>query len=210
MKAEAYGFESRTQKVNIPANDQAEANFSLQPLEKRTISGTIVNETTGEKVKDATVYLVEDAKIEPVKTDESGEFSLEALSGVYTVKVFAKGFKGYSFTADVTEKPLEKAIKLEPFIGFAGEIGYDDGTPENARAFYDPGNGWAVKFSLEKGKKQAQVTGGFFVSGQQSGQPWRMNLRLKCMMLLGRTALQVRNLLDLSKRMRCVMENGQK
>ncbi|MQL54075.1 peptidase S8, partial [Desulfofundulus thermobenzoicus] len=85
VKAEAYGFESRTQKVNIPANDQAEANFSLQPLEKRTISGTIVNETTGAKVKDATVYLVEDAKIEPVKTDESGEFSLEALSGVYTV-----------------------------------------------------------------------------------------------------------------------------
>lgn len=162
VKAEAYGFESRTQKVNISSNDTTEANFSLQPLEKRTISGTIVNETTGEKVKDATVYLVEDAKIEPVKTDESGEFSLEALSGVYTVKVFAKGFKGYSFTADVTEKPLEKAIKLEPFIGFAGEIGYDDGTAENARAFYDPGNGWAVKFSLEKGKKQAQVTGGLF------------------------------------------------
>nr|WP_257215495.1 S8 family peptidase [Bacillus pumilus] len=162
VKAEAYGFESRTQKVTISSNDKAEANFSLQPLEKRTISGTVVNETTGEKVKDATVYLVEDAKIEPVKTDDSGEFSLEALSGVYTVKVFAKGFKGYSFTADITEKPLEKAIKLAPFIGFAGEIGYDDGTAENARAFYDPGNGWAVKFSLEKGKKQAQVTGGLF------------------------------------------------
>ena len=126
------------------------------------ISGTVVNETTGEKVKNATVYLVEDAKIEPVKTDESGEFSLEALSGVYTVKIFAKGFKGYTFTADVTEKPLEKSVKLEPFIGFPGEIGYDDGTAENARAFYDPGNGWAVKFSLEKGKKQAQVTGGLF------------------------------------------------
>lgn len=162
VKAEAYGFESRTQTVNISSNETAEANFSLQPLKKRTISGTIVNETTDEKVKDAKVYLVEDAKIKPVKTDESGEFSLEALSGVYTVKVFAKGFKGYSFTADVTEKPVEKAIKLEPFIGFAGEIGYDDGTAENARAFYDPGNGWAVKFSLEKGKKQAQLTGGLF------------------------------------------------
>nr|WP_223256508.1 S8 family peptidase [Bacillus sp. NMCC4] len=162
VKAEAYGFESRKQTVNISSNETAEANFALQPLKKRTISGTIVNEETGEKVKDATVYLVEDAKIKPVKTDEAGEFSLEALSGVYTVKVFAKGFKGYSFTADVTEKPVEKAIQLEPFIGFAGEIGYDDGTAENARAFYDPGNGWAVKFSLEKGKKQAQLTGGLF------------------------------------------------
>ncbi|WP_285855775.1 S8 family peptidase [Bacillus pumilus] len=162
VKAEAYGFESRTQTVNISSNETAEANFALQPLKKRTISGTIANETTGEKVKDATVYLVEDAKIKPVKTNESGEFSIEALSGVYTVKVFAKGFKGYSFTADVTEKPVEKAIQLEPFIGFAGEIGYDDGTAENARAFYDPGNGWAVKFSLEKGKKQAQLTGGLF------------------------------------------------
>ncbi|MEM5028521.1 S8 family serine peptidase [Priestia sp. WB3] len=162
VKAEAYGFESRTQTVHISSNETAEANFALQPLKKRTISGTIANETTGEKVKDATVYLVEDAKIKPVKTNESGEFSLEALSGVYTVKVFAKGFKGYSFTADVTEKPVEKDIQLEPFIGFAGEIGYDDGTAENARAFYDPGNGWAVKFSLEKGKKQAQLTGGLF------------------------------------------------
>ncbi|MGG0858383.1 S8 family serine peptidase [Bacillus pumilus] len=162
VKAEAYGFESRKQTVNISSNETAEANFALQPLKKRTISGTIVNEATGEKVKDATVYLVEDAKIKPVKTDEDGEFSLEALSGVYTVKVFAKGFKGYSFTADVTEKPVEKAIQLEPFIGFVGEIGYDDGTAENARAFYDPGNGWAVKFSLEKGKKQAQLTGGLF------------------------------------------------
>lgn len=162
VKAEAYGFESRKQTVNISSNETAEANFALQPLKKRTISGTIVNEATGEKVKDATVYLVEDAKIKPVKTDEDGEFSLEALSGVYTVKVFVKGFKGYSFTADVTEKPVEKAIQLEPFIGFAGEIGYDDGTAENARAFYDPGNGWAVKFSLEKGKKQAQLTGGLF------------------------------------------------
>ncbi|WP_144494303.1 S8 family peptidase [Bacillus pumilus] len=162
VKAEAYGFESRTQTVHISSNETAEANFALQPLKKRTISGTIANETTGEKVKDATVYLVEDAKIKPVKTNESGEFSLEALSGVYTVKVFAKGFKGYSFTADVTEKPVEKAIQLEPFIGFAGEIGYDDSTAENARAFYDPGNGWAVKFSLEKGKKQAQLTGGLF------------------------------------------------
>nr|WP_223254135.1 MULTISPECIES: S8 family peptidase [unclassified Bacillus (in: firmicutes)] len=162
VKAEAYGFESRKQTVNISSNETAEANFALQPLKKRTISGTIVNEATGEKVKDATVYLVEDAKIKPVKTDEAGEFSLEALSGVYTVKVFAKGFKGYSFTADVTEKPVEKSIQLEPFIGFAGEIGYDDGTAENARAFYDPGNGWAVKFSLEKGKKQAQLTGGLF------------------------------------------------
>lgn len=162
VKAEAYGFESRSQKVKVASKETAEANFSLQPLEKRTISGTVVNETTGEKVKNATVYLVEDAKIEPVKTDESGEFSLEALSGVYTVKIFAKGFKGYTFSADVTEKPLEKSVKLEPFIGFPGEIGYDDGTAENARAFYDPGNGWAVKFSLEKGKKQAQVTGGLF------------------------------------------------
>ncbi|WP_169056474.1 S8 family serine peptidase [Bacillus pumilus] len=162
VKAEAYGFESRTQTVHISSKETVEANFALQPLKKRTISGTIANETTGEKVKDATVYLVEDAKIKPVKTNESGEFSLEALSGVYTVKVFAKGFKGYSFTADVTEKPVEKAIQLVPFIGFAGEIGYDDGTAENARAFYDPGNGWAVKFSLEKGKKQAQLTGGLF------------------------------------------------
>ncbi|MFS0654198.1 S8 family serine peptidase [Bacillus sp. 179-C3.3 HS] len=162
VKAEAYGFESRTQTVNISSNEKTEANFSLKPLEKRTISGVVVNEATGKKVKNATVYLVEDANIELVKTNDSGEFSLTAPSGVYTVKVFAKGFKGFSFTADITAKPFEQTVKLDPFVGFAGEIGYDDGTAENARVFYDPGNGWAVKFSLEKGQKQAQVTGGLF------------------------------------------------
>ncbi|MGE6631303.1 S8 family serine peptidase [Bacillus sp. NPDC077027] len=162
VKAEAYGYESQSQQVHVASREKTETHFTLSPLEKRTISGSITNEATGEKVKDATVYLVEDAQIEPVKTNADGEFSIEALSGVYTVKVFAKGFKGYSYTADVTAKPVETHLQLEPFIGYPGEIGYDDGTPENARAFYEPGNGWAVKFSLEKGKETAQLTGGLF------------------------------------------------
>jgi bacillopeptidase F len=36
-------------------------------------------------------------------------------------------------------------FELKPFIGYPSEIGYDDGTAENARAFFDVGNGWAVK-----------------------------------------------------------------
>ncbi|MFB8734433.1 hypothetical protein ACEQPO_12335 [Bacillus sp. SL00103] len=58
----------------------------------------------------------------------------------------------------MTEKPVEKAIQLEPFIGFAGEIGYDDGTAENAREpSYDPG----CEVSYQK-REETTLTGGLF------------------------------------------------
>ena len=58
---------------------------------------------------------------------------------------------------------LEFNISLEPFYTYpGGEIGYDDGTAENARAFYDAGNGWGVKISLEEGQEKAIVTDGVF------------------------------------------------
>ena len=36
-----------------------------------------------------------------------------------------------------------------------GEIKYDDGTAENARAYNAAGNSWAVKMSLKEGEDQA-------------------------------------------------------
>src|SRR5690625_7174864 len=61
------------------------------------------------------------------------------------------------------EEDIEVNAELEPFYTVpGGEIGYDDGTAENARAFYDAGNGWAVKMSLPEDKETAIVTDGAF------------------------------------------------
>ncbi|GAM14508.1 S8 family peptidase [Mesobacillus selenatarsenatis] len=159
--AEAYGFRPQTQTVDIEQDGEAIANFNLEELPKGTVTGSITNKATGEPVAGATVYVVEDANIAPVSTDDSGQYSLTAYEGEYTLKVIAPHY--YSQEASINiEGNIQQDFEIKPFIGYPGEIGYDDGTAENARAFYDAGNGWAVKMSLEKGNDKALVTGGLF------------------------------------------------
>lgn len=160
VKAEAYGFQSQQKPVNVVTDGVANASFTLQEIPKGTISGTITNKATGAPVEDATVYLVEDAAITPATTNAQGEYSLTAYEGTYTLKIVAPSY--YSTEKSVTIRGGESAnadIVLKPFIGYAGEIKYDDGTAENARAFNAAGNSWAVKMSLKDGEKQALVTG---------------------------------------------------
>jgi bacillopeptidase F len=161
VKAEAYGFAPQTTSVTIDNDATATANFNLQELAKGTVSGTITNQATGLPVAGATVYLVEDAKIAPATTDVSGQFSITGYEGEYTLKVVAPHYYSQETTIELAGT-IEQNIALKPFIGYSGEIGYDDGTAENARAFYDAGNGWAVKMSLAEGQKKALVTGGLF------------------------------------------------
>lgn len=164
LQAESYGYRSAQQSVNIPADGVVEKNFMLEEVPKGTISGTVTNEQTGAPIKDATVYVVEDAVVQPVKTDDNGNYSLSVYEGTYTVKVMANGYYGKDSQAVVEgNKTTDKDFQLKPFLTApGGVIGYDDGTAENARAFYDAGNGWGVKMSLPAGKEQALVTGGLF------------------------------------------------
>ncbi|WFA07406.1 S8 family peptidase [Bacillus sp. HSf4] len=161
MKAEAYGYESSAQSVTIEADKTTSADFVLKELKKGTLSGTVKNKKTGEPVRNAKLYLFEDAAVEPVKTDENGRYSITAYENSYTVKVAASGYYSSEFTVDL-KGDVSKDIELEPFIGYPGEIGYDDGTGENAWAFYEAGNGLAVKMSLENGQEKAMLNGGLF------------------------------------------------
>ncbi|MBT2216788.1 S8 family serine peptidase [Virgibacillus dakarensis] len=164
LEADAYGFRSQTQSVEIPKDGKADAKFTLQPIPKGTITGKVTNKSTGEPVANATVMLMEDPAIAPVKTDENGNYSFTAYEGNYTLHVSA--LKYHSKDVDVMikgDESTEKDVQLKPFIGTPGEIGYDDGTPENARAFNEAGNGWAVKMSLPEGQDSAMVTGGKFL-----------------------------------------------
>nr|BAD99234.1 SC protease [Bacillus sp. KSM-LD1] len=163
VKAEAYGYYPAEQSVNIPADGEATANFVLDEIPQGTVTGVVTNSATGNPVADATLLLVEDAAIAPVETDENGAFTISAYEGEYTLRVMAPSFYSEDVTITVEgNSSTEQNISLRPFIGYPGEIGYDDGTAENARAFYDAGNGWAVKMSLPEGHSQALVTGGLF------------------------------------------------
>ncbi|MEK5105147.1 S8 family serine peptidase [Cytobacillus sp. FSL K6-0129] len=162
LLAETYGFASETQTVNVEADGEAVANFVLDELPQGTINGSVTNERTGEPITGATILLVEDAKVTPVTTDENGNYSITAYEGEYTLRVMANSYSSKDVTVTLDEENVEVNIELKPFIGFEGEIGYDDGTAENARAFYDAGNGWGVRMSLEEGQESAMVTGGLF------------------------------------------------
>lgn len=163
VQAEAYGYHPAQQTVEIAPDGEAVANFVLDEMARGTVSGTVTNSVTGEPIANATLMLIEDAAIAPVTTDENGNFSITALEGDYTLRVMAPSY--YSETVEVSIEGDETTtldVELRPFIGYPGEIGYDDGTAENARAFYDAGNGWAVKMSLPEGQNSALVTGGLF------------------------------------------------
>lgn len=164
LQADAYGFYPKTRSVEIPKNGTVEANFTLQPVPKGTVTGTITNKATGEPVAGATLMLMEDPAIAPVTTDENGNYSITAYEGDYTLHVSAP--EHYVKDAEITingNDSTEQNVQLKPFIGDPGEIGYDDGTAENAQAFVDAGHGYAVKMSLPEGKDSAMVTGGKFL-----------------------------------------------
>ncbi|PAV27588.1 peptidase S8, partial [Virgibacillus profundi] len=170
VQAEAYGFHSDQQNVTIAADETTEADFTLEEIDQYTVSGTITDEATSEMIEGATVLLVEDANITPVETDGDGNYSLTAYEGTYTLKVLASGYHGTEVEVNLDGSDATVDVALEPFYTVpGGEIGYDDGTAENARAFYDAGNGWAVKMSLPEGEESGIVTDGVF---QFHGTDW--------------------------------------
>lgn len=162
-KAEAYGFKSKQQSVTIRADETTTANFTLEEIAQNTVSGKITDESTGEGVEGATILLEEDANITPVTTDAEGNYSLNAYHGDYTLKIVARGYHSQEIPVTIGTEATTKNVSLKPFYTYpGGEIGYDDGTAENAHAFNAGGNAWAVKISLPEGKEQAIVTDGVF------------------------------------------------
>ncbi|GAB3805867.1 hypothetical protein GCM10028868_34610 [Virgibacillus kimchii] len=167
--AEAYGFSSGEQTVEVEADESVTANFVLDELPQGTISGTVTNERTGEPVEGATLLLAEDANVSPVETDENGSYELTGYEGTYTLKIVATDYHSKDIELEL-DGDMTLDIDLEPFFTVPGdEIYYDDGTAENARAYYDAGNKWAVKMSLPEDRETALVTDGVF---QFHGTDW--------------------------------------
>ncbi|MFA1822497.1 S8 family serine peptidase [Virgibacillus oceani] len=162
VAAESYGFHPNEQSVTIEEDSTTEVNFTLEEMDQYTVSGTVTNENSGDPIEGAAVLLVEDANVDPVETDVNGDYEITGYEGDYTLRVIASDF--YSKDVEITidgNVPLD--IELEPFYTVpGGEIYYDDGTAENARAFYDAGNKWAVKMSLPEDRDSALVTDGVF------------------------------------------------
>lgn len=163
LRAEAYGFHSKDQRVSVPKDGIVESDFLLEPLGKGTVKGVIKDEKTGKPLADAIISIVEDAAITPVKTDSKGRFALTVYEGTYTLHVFKRDyvFSEQTVTLDSGKKTTQN-IELKRFIGVNGEIGYDDGTSEDSWFFGSANNGFAIKMSLDKGITKSWLTGGLF------------------------------------------------
>ncbi|WP_163101643.1 S8 family peptidase [Peribacillus alkalitolerans] len=165
LRAEKYGYYPQDKRVQVAANQVLEnTNITLVPIPKGTLTGKITNSQTGNPVKNAKVYLIEDAAVAPVTTDAEGNYSITAYEGKYTVQVIAENYFDERFTVDITgNENVTHDLQQKPFINFSGEIGYDDGTPEYSVAQWEPGGGYAVRMSLPEGQTTGIVTSGLFM-----------------------------------------------
>jgi bacillopeptidase F len=163
LRAEAYGYRSADKTINITKDGAATADFTLEQLAKGTVSGQIINKATGQPVADARISLTEDAAIHPVQTGAEGKFTIRAYEGTYILHVSGENYKDTNVTITIKgNQNIEQNIQLCPFIGYPGEVGYDDGTGEDLGFWFQKGNGLAVKMSLPEGKQTAKLKGGLF------------------------------------------------
>ena len=163
IEAGAYGYRPAQKKVTIKDKGVTTANFELEKLQQGAVTGQIRDRATGDIVSEATILLIEDANTLPVKTDANGNYSITAYEGTYTLKVIAPNYHSKEIEVTIGKDPIELDLALKPRYTYpGGEIGYDDGTPENANSFYDPGYGWGVRMSLAEGQESAVVTDGVF------------------------------------------------
>lgn len=181
LLGEAYGYYPLEKTVEIIEGETAIADFYLETVPEGSITGVVTDQATGEPIAGATLLLKEDAAITPVMTDEQGKYSLTAYEGTYTLQVISPKYHHENISIEVIgEEEILQDVKLKPFIsGSSDELVYDDGTEEGSRAFFDAGDGWAVRMSLAKGQKAALVTGGKFLFGQDFPVPGGTEFQLE-------------------------------
>ena len=161
--AEAYGFYPAEATVTITRDGTTTQNFVLEPIPRGRIVGTVTDQRTGQPVEGARVWVVEDPVVAPVSTDAEGRFQLEVLEGSYTLMVRHPDYHAASIQVQVSGEATEEVtVELRPFLGIGTELAYDDGTAENAWAYRDTGNGWAVQFSVPEGRA-AKLLGARFM-----------------------------------------------
>ncbi|WP_236634747.1 cell wall-binding repeat-containing protein [Alteribacter lacisalsi] len=158
LTVESYGFYSETIELELEPDTVKQQSFVLDPVPTGEASGEVTDQRTGEPVEGASVSLAEDSRVSADTTDDTGTFTLEdVLEGSYTVLVTHPDYHSGEAEVEVTGGEVSNvSVELRPFIGFNGEIAYDDGSAENARAFYNAGAGWGMRMTPQA---EARVDG---------------------------------------------------
>lgn len=158
IRAAAYGYYPQEFSVHLEDEATLIQNFFLDPMPRGDIAGRITDKTSGEGIANAYIRVVEDLTVEPVYTDEEGNFTMPSvLEGTYTIKITADGYVAGETTVEVVgDQTNVIEVALKRFVGYEEEIIYDDGTAENALVLNGANNGLAVKITpSEYGKVKA-------------------------------------------------------
>ncbi len=148
VRAEAYSYYPTEAEVTLADGQTTTKHFQMQPIPRGTVTGTVTDAHTGQPVAGARVELLEDARVAPVHTGPDGTYRLTPLAGTYTLRMSAADYlPAYVPVTVAGGAEMTANGTLRPFIGLPDELGYDDGIPENAWAYFAAGNGWAVRFS---------------------------------------------------------------
>ncbi|MGG0177658.1 S8 family serine peptidase [Gottfriedia acidiceleris] len=178
IKAEAYGFKQKIQTASVTKDTSTKVNLQLTPLNKSIIKGKIKNSETKKAIKGATVKLIEDAVIEPVRTSANGKYSLNPYIGTYTLEVSAPNFHTYRKKVVIKKNNISSIdIQLKPYRGTASEISYDDGSAETVLSVAGLDEA-AVKMSLKDGQEQAMLTAGLFYIDPHWDNPGGVNFQV--------------------------------
>lgn len=175
LQAESYGYHTVEKKVELIEDEITELDFSMEKIAQTIVSGEVIDARNGKPIEGAFVLLTEDANVEPVRTNELGEFELTAYEGEYTLRVSAGGYTTEEIAISASEGKSTFNVELEPFFSYSGgELAYDDGTGEGGSWFLEGGNAWGVRMSLEEGKEQALVTEGKFLFSAGGGDDFQV------------------------------------
>ena len=92
VKSRGIRLYPQTKTVTITDGAGAKANFNLETIPYGQIKGVVKDERTGQPLADASVLVVEDAKVAEVRTGADGSFTLQVLEGSYTLSVRARDY----------------------------------------------------------------------------------------------------------------------
>ncbi|MGD6832412.1 cell wall-binding repeat-containing protein [Sutcliffiella halmapala] len=150
LKVESYGFYKQQEEFVLQDEEVIEKNFLLAEIPRGEISLNVIDVRSQEPIQGAKVKVLEDGRLPVAETDENGNYTFEeVLEGTYTLTLSLPNYQQKSLTVEVSggESSIV-TVELTPFPGVA--ISYDDGTAENAKAYYSAGYGFATKMTPEK------------------------------------------------------------
>jgi len=123
VTASPYGYYQGNATVEVVEDAFTSQNFTLEPVPTGFIEGTVTDMETDEPVEGAIITLLDTPL--STATNETGQYSIEALIGTYNVSAWTWGYRK-SVTPDVTVTENETVtvnFTLEPVLAVVAVLG---------------------------------------------------------------------------------------